>query len=133
MKQWRDFLIDPSITQQKKAEILCFGRSEISSLSTAINTKEKLQQNIVEYLISDISVEDLEFDKISPSHYTEISKAPEAQQIQIVEKVLKEKLNVNETRRLVHNTVRGAQNDVPLPIDEEKPVVEEYALRRKAG
>ena len=52
MKQWRDFLLDASMSEEEKAEILCFNQEEINNLTRAIKTKENLQAKVKLYYLS---------------------------------------------------------------------------------
>ncbi|MFX0211963.1 MAG: hypothetical protein ACFFDT_38665 [Candidatus Hodarchaeota archaeon] len=101
MRKMRDFLTDPSMTQEEKAEFLCFSQPEVSYLIKAIETKEKLQEKIGKYNLSYISEEELEWNLVSPTHYREIAKAPENEQVDLATRVSKDGLSVNQTRALI--------------------------------
>lgn len=111
MEKHRDFLLDESMIQEEKADFLCFSQTEVSQLISALKTQAKLREHIqeTEYQLTDngaqetqaLLIEDLEFDKISPTAFVEIAKAPEEAQLEIAKKVVDEGLTVKQTQQLI--------------------------------
>jgi len=108
MEKYRDFLLDETMTQEEKADFLCFSRQEVSNLILALKTQDKLKEEVCKLTCEDVQEDDtsfteenLEYDKISPTHYTEISKAPEEEQLEIAKKVVDGGLTVKQTQLLI--------------------------------
>lgn len=112
MAKFREFIRQDK-TPQELADEYCFTVQEVYQLIAALNTKERIEQNVSQ-LTSDQRF-DTDFDSIRPTHYVELSRVEDQQkQLELAKKVAEEQIPVKQLREEIKGEV-SKETEPPSP------------------
>ncbi len=95
MAKFRE-LIKSGKTPEEIADEYCFAVQEVYQLRAALETKEKLEQNVSQLTSEPF---DTDFDSIRPTHYVELSRVEDPKkQVELARKVAKKQISVKKLR-----------------------------------
>lgn len=111
MAKFRD-LVKAGKTSEEIASEYCFSVQEVYQLQAALETKEKIEQNVSQ-LTSEKRF-DTDFDSIRPTHYVELSRVEDTKkQLELAKKVAKEQLPVSKLRKEIRGEVEPPKPEIP--------------------